>query len=197
MIASLCPTARRSQPWTVALTITVASIPLAVTLARSGGDLDVPVVLLCLSAGASLGWAVEDPAAELLAPLPLGAPFRLGVRLCVAATVAVLLVATTAGIVAIGPGLASNTSDRLPEALSAGTVAIAAGLLAARQGHRIVGPGGVTSGLLATGSIAALAVRWPHQLPTFMANATHHRWWWLALAGVALSARLARDPGRR
>jgi hypothetical protein len=42
-----------------------------------------------------------------------------------------------------------------------------------------------------------LAVRWPHQLPTFMANAAHHRWWWLVLAGAGVSARLAPDPGRR
>jgi hypothetical protein len=197
LLESLLPTARRSQPWTVAFTVTMASLPLSVSLVRSTGDLDVPIVLLCLVAGASLGWAVEDPAAELLAPLPIGAPFRLGVRLCGAAVVASLLLAATACIVAVGPGLASGTTDRLPEALSAGAVAVAAALLAARQGHRIVGAGGVTGGLLVTGSVAALAVRWPDQLPTFMASAAHHRWWWRALVAVALSARLARDPARR
>lgn len=197
LLESLLPTARRSQPLIVAFTVTMASLPLSVSLVRSTGDLDAPIVLLCLVAGASLGWAVEDPAAEVLAPLPIGAPFRLGVRLCAAAVVAFLLLAATACIVAVGPGLASGTTDRLPEALSAGAVAVAAGLLAVRQGHRIVGAGGVTGGLLVTGSVAALAVRWPDQLPTFMATAAHHRWWWLALVAVALSGWFARDPGRR
>jgi hypothetical protein len=197
VLGALHPTARLSQPWIVALTITVASLPLALTLLGSGDDESLPIVLVCLSAGASLGWAVDDPGAELLAALPIGAPFRLRVRLCTAALVASVVLAAVAGMVAAGPGFASDTTDRLPEALGAGSVAVAAGLFAARQGHRLVGPGAVISGLLVTGSVAVLAVRWPDQLPTFMANAAHHRWWWLALAGTAFSAGLGRDPGRR
>lgn len=196
VLASLHPTARLSRPWIISATVAMAAIPLVVTIVRSG-DLTAPTVLLGLTAGASVGWAVEDPAAELLAPLPIGAPFRLLVRLVVGASIACLLVGVTAGMVAVGPGLTSDTTDRLPEVLAAGSVAVAAGLLTAGHGDRVVGAGAVTSGLLVTGLVATLAVRWPSQFPTFMASDVHHRWWWLALVAAALSARLARDQGRR
>ena len=197
MRASFQPTARLARPWLVVATIGLGSLPLVVAIVRSGTDLTMAAVLLGLSAGAALGWTVEDPAAELLAPLPIGAPFRLGLRLAVGGGIACLLVAVMVSTLAVGPTLPGGAADRLPEALAAGSVAVAAGLFAARRGHRSVGAGAVTSGLLTVGLVAALATRWPSHLPAFTPGDVHQRWWWLATAGVVIGARLARDPGRR
>lgn len=190
-IAALRPTARVAQPGLVLATITIAAAPLAVTVIRSGGDLTMPVAVLCLTAGASLGWTVDDPAAELLGPLPLDGNFRLRLRLAVAAAIATLLVAfTAAALRLVGPGL-PDASDRLAETAAAAVVAVSVGLMAVRSGNRAVGAGAVTAGLLVPGIVAAFAVRWPATLPTFVASSVHDRWWWLAALGGALAVRLA------
>lgn len=190
-IAALRPTARVAQPGLVLATITIAAAPLAVTVIRSGGDLTMPVAVLCLTAGASLGWTVDDPAAELLGPLPLDGNFRVRLRLAVAAAIATLLLAfTAAALRLVGPGL-PDASDRLAETAAAAVVAVSVGLMAVRSGNRAVGAGAVTAGLLVPGIVAACAVRWPATLPTFVASSVHDRWWWLAALGGALAVRLA------
>ena len=196
-IAAVRPTARVSQPWPVLVSVAIATTPLFVTVARSGEDLTIPVVVLGLTAGASLGWTVDDPAAEMLGPLPIDGPFRLRLRVAVAAAIATVLVALTAALLeAVGPGLPTDAPDRLAEIATAAVVAIAIGLIAVRTGNRAVGPGAVTAGLLVPGAVAALAVRWPATLPTFMTNSVHHRWWWLAAVGGVLAVRLATAEPR-
>jgi hypothetical protein len=195
-IAALRPTARVAQPGLVLVTVAIAAAPLVVTVIRSGEDLTIPVVVLCLTAGASLGWTVDDPAAEMLGPLPLDGHFRLRLRLAVAAALATLLVAFTAAVLeAVGPGL-PDAPDRLAETATAAVVAVSVGLLAVRTGNRAVGAGAVTAGLLVPAVVAAFAVRWPATLPTFVTNSVHHRWWWLAAVGGALAVRLATAEPR-
>lgn len=194
--AAVRPTARVSQPWLVFVTVGIASAPLAVTVLRSGDDIALPVVLLCTTAGASLGWTVDDPAAEVLGPLPIDGAFRLRLRLAAATTIAILVLALASAVLEVaGPGLPADAPDRLAESAAAAVTAIAIGLLAVRIGNRAVGPGAVTSGLLLPGAVAALAVRWP-SLPTFMTNSAHHRWWWLAAVGGVVAARLATTEPR-
>lgn len=55
-------------------------------------------MLLGLSAGASLGWTVDDPGAEVLAPLPIDDPFRLGLRLAAATAIATLVLASASAL---------------------------------------------------------------------------------------------------
>lgn len=196
-VAAFRPTARVAQPALVLVTVAIAAIPLLVTVVRSGDDVTIPLVLLCLAAGASLGWAVDDPASDMLGPLPIDGPFRLRLRLAIA-TGLVGLVVTAAAIVleAVGPGLPADARARLAETACAAAVAISIGLIAVRTGNRAAGAGAVTAGLLVPAVIAAFAIRLPAALPTFIMNPVHHRWWWLAAAGGALVVRLATTEPR-
>jgi hypothetical protein len=198
--AALAPTARVAHGAAAALTAVVASAPAVVVAARgetAASAAEVPVIVACLVGGAAVGWAVEDPAAEVLAPLPLAPPVRTALRVVSVAAVAAIGLSLTLVVTAAGPGWPAGLHDRLAETAAAAAVALAAGLVAARRGERGSGPIGVTAGILATACVAALAYRWPTVLPTFAAGPTHDRWWVLAAVGVAVAGWAGRDPGRR
>ena len=197
IIAAAAPTARVAHLGHAALTVALAALPALVTVARSNTAIATPFLIACLVGGATFGWAIDDPAADLLAPLPVSTPTRAMLRVMFVALVAVTGIATTVAIVAIGPGLPPDRWDRLAEAAASASVAIAVGLVAARRGERGAGPIGVTAGLLGTGLIAALAFRWPTLLPSFGAGPTHVRWWIFTGLALAVAAHAGRDPARR
>ncbi len=196
-LAAVAPTARVAHLGAAALTVALAAIPVVVTALRGDPTLSTPFLLACLLGGATLGWAVEDPAADLLAPLPVSAATRTALRLMTVAVVAAVGVALAVGVAAIGPGLPPDAGGRLAEATAAAALAITVGLVAARRGERGTGPIGVTAGVLGTGFVAAFAYRWPSQLPTFGPGPTHDRWWLLTALALAVATRAGRDPGRR
>jgi hypothetical protein len=144
-----------------------------------------------------VGWAVDDPAAELMGSLPVSSPVRTSLRVGLAAFLSIIGAVLIAIAVAVGPGLPPDFGDRLAETAAAAAVSLGVGLVAARRGEPATGPVGVTTGVLAVGLVAALAVRWPAILPALASGPTHDRWWLLAALGVAVAAYAARDPGRR
>jgi hypothetical protein len=188
------PTARVAHLGAVIATVGLAGLPALVTVARGGTDLGVGIVLLALGTGAALAWAVDDPTEDLLAPTPVSAPVRAATRVLAAAVVAGLVCAAILAIVAAGPGLPPDLGDRLAEAAAAGAVALAAAFVAAGQGERLVGAGGVVAGLLVPAVVAGLAMRWPDWFPTFDGGRLHDRWWLLVAAGLVVVARVGRDP---
>lgn len=195
--AAVAPTARVAHLGAAAATVALAAVPAVVVVARGDAVVSAPLVLAGVLCGATLGWAADDPAVDLLGSMPVSSPVRAALRIgCVAAVVAVG-VALIALIVAAGPGLPADVGDRAAEAAAAASVAAAVGFMAARRSERTAGPVGVTAGVLGTAFVAALAVRWPALLPTFMPSPVHARWWILAAAGVVVVARAGRDPGRR
>jgi hypothetical protein len=175
----------------------VAAIPAVVAVARGDAVVTVPLVVAGLVAGATLGWAADDPAAEVLGAMPVSSPVRAALRVACVAVIAVVGVALVALVVAVGPGLPGDLGDRGPEASAAAAVALAVGFIAARRGERTAGPVGVTAGVLGTAVVAGLGFRWPHLFPGFMANPVHDRWWIVAALAAAVAARAGRDPGRR
>jgi len=191
------PTARVAHLGAVVATVSLASLPALVTVARGGTDLGGGIVLLALGTGAALAWAVDDPTDDLLAPAPVGAPMRTAIRITSAVFVAGLVCAAALAAIAVGPGLPPDLADRVPEVAAAGAAALAAAFVAAGQGERMVGAGGVMAGLLVPAVVAALAMRWPTWFPTFAAGGAHDRWWLLALAGMVVVARNGRDPSVR
>jgi hypothetical protein len=197
VLAAVAPTARVAHLGPAALTIALAAVPSVVAVARGDAVVLAPLIVAGLLAGATLGWAVEDHAAELLASLPVSSPVRTSLRVGLVALVSIIGAALIALVVAIGPGLPPGLGDRLPESAAAAAAALGVGLVASRRGERGAGPVGVTAGLLTVGLVSALAVRWPTIFPTLAVGPTHHRWWLLALAGIAVAAHAGRDPGRR
>jgi len=195
-LAAGVPTARVARPAFVALTVALASVPAVLTLALGGEDYFAPMVLLGLVSGASLGWAVDDPAAELLASLPVATPVRIVIRVGAAVIVAGAGLVLVLGAVAIGPGLPPGIRDRLPEGAAAATAALALGLVAARRGERAAGAGAVAGGVFGTAFVAGLSVKLT-QLPSFMAGPHHGRWWLVALLALLVALHAGRDPGRR
>lgn len=155
------------------------------------------MVLLALGTGLALGWAVEDPTEDLLVPTPVSAPVRAGGRVMAAALVSALVCGVILGVVASGPGLPSDVADRLPETAAAAAVGLASAFVAAGQGERLVGAGGVLAGLALPSFVAALAMRWPAWFPTFDGGAHHGRWWLLVMAAAVIVARSGRDPASR
>jgi len=196
-LAAVAPTARVAHLGPAALTVTLAAIPIVVTTLRGEPSVSTPLLLACLLGGATHGWAIEDPAADLLAPLPVSAATRTALRLLAVAVVVVVGVALAVVVTAIGPGLPPDAGGRWAEAAAAAALAVTAGLVAARRGERGTGPIAVTAGMIGIGLVAALASRWPSQLPTLGPGPTHDRWWILAALALAVAARAGRDPGRR
>lgn len=197
ILAALAPTARVAHVGAAATTVAVAAVPAFVTVAHGDSDISIPLILTGVVCGATLGWAADDPAAELLGAVPVSSPMRAAMRVgCVAAvaTVGLVLVAVA---VELGPGLASDVAQRAPEAGAAASIALAVGFVAARHGERTAGPVGVTAGILGTSTVAGLAIRWPEHLPAFMPSPVHDRWWIIAVIGAAVLACAGRDPGRR
>jgi hypothetical protein len=197
VLAAVGPTARVAHLGPAGVTIALAAVPTVVAVARGDAVVVAPLIVAGLLAGATLGWAVDDQAAELLASLPVFSPVRTSLRVGLVALVSIIGAALITLVVALGPGLPPGLADRLPESAAAAATALGVGLVASRRGERAAGPVGVTASLLTVGLIAALAVRWPTILPSLAAGPTHHRWWILALAGIAVAAHAGRDPGRR
>jgi hypothetical protein len=197
ILSAIRPTARVAYLGPAALTVGAGAVPLVVTTARSDPSTSAPLLVACLLGGAALGWAAEDPAAELLAALPVPSPTRTILRLSAIALIAASVLGILALVVAIGPGLPEDRSARVAEAAASGAIATATGLTAARRGERGIGPVGVTAGVFGTGFIAALAYRWPLWLPTFGPGPIHHRWWIVTLSAIAIAVHVGRDPGRR
>jgi hypothetical protein len=197
VLAAVAPTARVAQLGPAALTVALAAVPSVVAVARGDAVVSTPLIMAGLLAGATLAWAVEDQAAELLGSLPVASPVRTSLRVGLVALVSIIGAALIALVVAIGPGLPPHLGDRLPESAAAAAAALGVGLVAFRRGERGAGPVGVTAGVLTVGVVAALAMRWPSILPALAAGPTHDRWWILALAGIAIAAHAGRDPGRR
>lgn len=197
IVAAVAPTARVAHLGAAAMTVAFAAVPALVTVARGDPVVSAPLVVASLVGGAALGWAADDPAAELLGSMPLSSPLRLRLRGLLVATVAALGVAATVLLVAVGPGLPGDLTDRVPEAAAAAALALAIGLVAARRGERQAGPIGVTAGLLAPTTVAVLAYRWPAVLPSYLPSPAHVRWWIVAAIAGVIAARAGRDPARR
>lgn len=196
VLAAVGPTARVAYLGSAALTVGLAAVPALVAVLRSDPSMSAPLVLVCLVGGAALGWAAEDPAADVLTPLSVPPATRMVLRMLAVGLVAATGVGLSIVVVAVGPGLPSDRSDRVAETAAAGAVAVAVGLAASRRGERGIGAVGVTAGVLGTGLVAALAVRWPSWLPTFGPGPTHARWWLVAAVAAAVAIRVGRDPGR-
>jgi len=195
-LAAIAPTARVAHLGAAALTVGLGAIPVVVTVLRGDPSLSAPFLLACLLGGATLGWAIEDPAADLLAAMPVSTATRTTLRLLSVAVVAATGIALTMLVATIRPGLPPDRGDRVAEAAAAAALAVTVGLVAARRGERGTGPIGVTAGVLGTGLVAALAYRWPSQLPTFGPGPIHDRWWLLTALALAVAAHAGRDPGR-
>ncbi len=195
--AAVGPTARASHLGPASVTVLLGAVPTGVVLARGDPSVATPMVVAVLAAGAAIGWASEDPCAEVLGPLPVATAARSALR-----ALSVLGVASVIGSVvliaaAIGPGLPTDVGQRVVEGVAAAGASLALGLALNRRGDPGAGAAGVAAGLLVPGLVAALSTRWPGLLPTFADSAVHGRWW-LIVAGLALAvAWVGRDPGRR
>jgi hypothetical protein len=197
ILAAVRPTARTAHLGPAGLTVLFGAVPAVVALARGASSVSTPAIAAALTAGAALGWAAEDPSAEVLAPLPVPPSVRTALRAGSVVAVALGLSLLLAGVVALGPGLPVDLPQRGVEAIVAALAALALGAALSRQGDRAAGASGVTAGVLLPLVVVALAYRWPRVLPSFSAGPVHDRWW-LAVAVLAvLLAWAARDPARR
>lgn len=196
VLAAVAPTVRVASLGPAAATVGFASVPAFVAVLGADPSMSTPLLLVCLVGGATLGWAADDPAANVLAALPVPQATRTVLRILSVAVVSGTGVGLAALVLAVGPGLPPDRSARIAEAAAAGAVAVAVGLAVARRGERGTGPVGVTAGLFGTALVAALAVRWPTWLPTFGPGPTHSRWWLLTAVAAAAAVRVGRDPAR-
>lgn len=192
MLIAALASGRVANRGRVLATVAAGAVPTAVAVGRGRDDLAGVLVVLALATGASLGWAVDDPAAEVLGAAslaPLRRPARVGWAVAVAGALAAVV------LVAAGAGWATWTL-RLPEAAAAAGLALGAGTVAARRGNDAALTA-VAAGLLGPVVVAALANRWPAVFPGFLPCPRHGRWWWLAVAGLAVAIGAGREPFRR
>jgi len=189
------PTARVASLGLVALTVGLGALPTLLTVALGGANLFGPLVVAGVVAGAALGWGTDDPAAELLASTPAGAPRRTAIRVAAAAVVAGAGAALLGAVVAIGPGLPPGVGDRGPEAAAGAAASLAVGLVAARRGERAAAAA-VTAGVLGTAVVAGLSLKFD-ELPSYLPGPHHDRWWVVAVGALVVALRAGRDPGSR
>lgn len=180
----------------VGLTVAVGGVPLAVHVATDGPPSRLPVAMLAVAAGAAVGWAVDDPAAELFGACPTGSPRRTQLRVLLAAATAAVAFFVVAGTAATLDDAALIEGARLPEGVAAAAAALAAGLLVWRRGEPLGGATAVCAGFIAPFVITALSVRWPAAPPTLAAATPHDQWWLVAAAAAAIAVHAGRDPGR-
>lgn len=197
MVAAVAPTARVAHLGAAAATMAFTAVPAVVAVARGDAVVSSPLIVVAVVGGATLGWAVEDPAAQLLASLPVPNATRTALRAALVACVVGIGAMLTVLVVALGPGLPPDLRDRVPEAAASAGMSLAVGLVVARGGERGAGPIAVTAGVLGTAFVAALAYRWPALFPTFSRGPTHDRWWIIAFVGLAVAVHAGRDVGRR
>lgn len=196
LLSAVAPTVRVAHLGLVALTVGLAAAPTLVTVAVGGDSYLFPSVMAGLFTGAAVGWAADDPAAELLGTMPTGSPVRASFRTAAALAVAVVGVVALLVVVALGPGLPVGVADRLPEAAAAGAAALAVGMVAARRSERSAGGAAVTAGALSTLFVTALSVK-VTALPSFTSGPNHARWWLFALVALVVALHAGRDPARR
>ncbi|MGH3475130.1 MAG: hypothetical protein ACRDOT_09490 [Aeromicrobium sp.] len=194
--AALAPTARVSRLGPAALTVLLGAAPLLVTLARGRAVGTTSVVALALAAGAALGWAVDDPAAETLDALPVPTTTRRMLRMLGVATVAAVVAGLGLVALIVVDELPGESFGLLPETSAAAALALAVGLVAVRRGERTPSPIAVAGGVLAVLVVAGLALRWPTIVPALGGGAVHGRWWLIVGAALVVAVRAGRDPGR-
>jgi hypothetical protein len=190
----LWPTLRVSRLGPVCATVLLGSVPLFVTLIRDGADLATPVIMLGIACGAATGWISDDPIVELAAPCPVNAPRRVAYRIAVAGIVASIGGAAVVSVAAIAASATPHVGDRVPVSAAAAAIALACGLFVRRGGDPLAGASGVAAGVLGPLLVAALAYRWPGEIPSFSGSPIHDRWWLIAGCAALVAAHASRDP---
>lgn len=185
----------RTVPRAVGAVAVAAIIPTLVVAARGGSDFAGAVSAASLLAGAGAGFSVDDPAAATLASSPTRLAARRGLRASV-----VMAVLTASWLTALGVASAAGAAGSITVAGRelVATAAIATAVASRTRADAVGSPGAsATAGAILTmTTITALALRWP-ELPALGGGPTHHRWWWVTVAGLASTAWSARDPAGR
>jgi hypothetical protein len=199
IVPAFRPTVRAAACLPAVATMAMVVSPATVAGLRHAADLTPVAAIAALGGGAALAWAVDDQMADLSAATPVGNGPRLLIRLVIVAIIVVVAwsIAGTVAVVAGAPsGRAVDLRERVPELAAAAMLAMAIGTALVRRGEHQPGVNAVIGALLAFVTIAASAERlvW---LPSFLSGPTHARWWWVALIGLVVAGRMARDPGRR
>lgn len=175
----------------------LAGGPTVIVLTQGGHDFGFALLVAALVVGAAMAFTVEDPAAETLAASPTSLARRRLVRASVLVASAMLL-----GIVLVvladarGEVTAEELGRRAAELAAVAGIATAA----AGQAHRVGLPGAALGGAMAaslvTLVVSSLSFRYD-ALPSLVTTVHHERWWWIAVAGCAVTAWVWRDPARR
>lgn len=188
----------RSLPPSVVAGLVLAAAPAVLTAASGGTDLSKAVLVTALVIGALVGFAIDDPAAVVLAASPttlLSRRLHRVVALLGLGGVVVGVVALLVGLVHQGPTISLLQEGR-EGAAAAGLATAAAAWLARSTGEPRPGSFGLVLGLLGPLVVSALAWR-VEGLPS-LGTADHaSRWWWVAAVGWTAAAWWSRDPARR
>lgn len=175
----------------------VAAAPALVALARGHRDLATGTTFLVVAGAATLGLAVDDPAAATLdaCAIPRGAR-----RVARAALVALVVVAATAVVVAAADATGTPLGpmrDRVPEAVAAAALSVALAARAARDGVPHPGLPAAATTVLAMATATGLSGASAHLawLPQ-VGNPGHVvRWWTIAAVAGGCAWHWSRDPG--
>lgn len=190
--AWLVPTARL-VPW-AALGLPLATVGAAGALTEVGGGRPAGGTLALAAVGtaaAALSWCLDDPAHQLLAPLPVSRRRRAGHRLALGVPVVALgWLAVAAWWIAV-PG---SVLDQLAPLLALGSTGVAAAAAAHRWRPELAAMVGVAAPLALAGGPIAFGIG--GEAPDVLRLWLEHPWWTAALGALVALAALA-DPGWR
>jgi hypothetical protein len=180
----------------LALVAGLAAAPTIITVARSGSNLDLALIVAALLSGAGLAYAVDDDAAALLASSPTTLAARRTARIVAAAFVIavgwflLLLTGSLAGLRLHG----DRFRDLATEAFTAAGIGLAVAATLRRElSVERAGLIGAAAAVLAMVFVTSLSMRYSW-MPA-LGNPQHHdNWLWLAVAAWAGVCWTARDP---
>lgn len=180
----------------IAAVAVLTAAPAVYAAARGHHDLSFPVAVASIVGGATVAFAVDDPAESTLTPCPVPRSTRRWLR----AALITVAVAVSWAVVAVSAHVADYSvtplRPRIVETAAAAAFAVAFAARAARDGSDSPGLAAITATLLtfAVSSGLALSLGWLPQL----GHPQHTNRWWMVAGAAALGAWWwSRDPSSR
>lgn len=171
-----------------------AVLAIIVQLGRDQGLTEMYALALVVST-AGIGFALDDPAAEIVASSPTSLGRRRLMRIAIAAVLALVAWTMIAIAVATSPGERFPASDIVMELIGLAALGLATSAAVHRRTGGAGGPTAVLVVLVGPVSMSGLVFRDVRVFPSLVPGQDlRERWIWVGVVAVAALLRLSRDP---
>ena len=189
----------RSTPTLPTAAGALGAIAIAINAVRtSTSDLTTVYAAAIVVSTIGIGFTLDDPATETLAPSPTALPIRRSIRIAIAGTILATVWTAIVIVIVIDRGISEvPIRELIVEVLAVAAIGLATSATVQRRSGRDGGPGAalvVGVGPLLMSSLASSGITlFPSLAP---GQPGKERWIWIAAAALLLLHRASRDPGK-